>query len=103
MKPVENQPRQCTIHPQITILEINMSPEDVKKLIEDGVEGAQAIISGEGCNLECTVISDAFEGKTMLAEQKMVYATVNHLIQTGELHALGIKAFTKSEWAGQQA
>jgi len=80
-----------------------MSPEDVKKLIEDGVEGAEAIISGEGCNLEATVISDAFEGKTMLAEQKMVYATVNHLIQTGELHALGIKAYTKAEWAEQQA
>ena len=83
------------------ILEIDMSPDDVKKLIEDGVEGAEAIISGEGCNLECTVISDAFEGKTMLAEQKMVYATVNHLIQTGELHALGIKAFTKAEWANK--
>ncbi len=75
-----------------------MSAEDVKKLIEDGVEGAQAIISGEGCNLEAVVISDAFEGKTMLVEQKMVYATVNHLIQTGELHALGIKTYTKAEW-----
>ena len=103
MRPVENQARQCTIQPQITILEIDMSPDDVKKLIEDGVEGAEAIISGEGCNLECTVISDVFEGKTMLAEQKMVYATVNHLIQTGELHALGIKAFTRSEWADLQA
>jgi len=79
-----------------------MSAEDVKKLIEEGVEGAQAIISGEGCNLEAVVISDIFEGKSMLAEQKMVYATVNHLIQTGELHALGIKAYTKAEWAEQQ-
>ena len=76
-----------------------MSPEDVKKLIEDGVDGAEAIISGEGCSLEAVVVSDVFEGKTMLAEQKMVYATVNHLIQSGELHALGIKAFTKAEWA----
>jgi len=80
-----------------------MSAEDVKKLIEDGIEGAQAIISGEGCNLEAIVISDVFEGKTMLAEQKMVYATVNHLIQTGELHALGIKAYTNAEWAEQKA
>ena len=34
----------------------------------------------------------------MLAEQKMVYATVNDLIVSGELHALGIKAFTRAEW-----
>ena len=80
-----------------------MSPDDVKKLIEEGVEGAEAIISGEGCNLEATVISDAFEGKTMLAEQKLVYATVNHLIQTGELHALGIKAFTPEEWEKEKS
>jgi len=78
-----------------------MSPEDVKKLIEDGVDDAEAIISGEGCNLEAVVISDIFEGKSMLAEQKLVFATVNHLIQTGELHALGIKAYTKAEWAEQ--
>lgn len=78
-----------------------MSPDDVKKLIEDGIPGSEAIISGEGCNLEATVISDEFEGKTMLAEQKMVYATVNQLITSGELHALGIKAYTKAEWDEQ--
>lgn len=75
-----------------------MNTEDVKALIEQGIPGSEAIVSGEGCNLEVTVISDSFEGKTMLAEQKLVYAAVNHLIQTGELHALGIKAFTPEEW-----
>lgn len=79
-----------------------MTPEDVKTLIEQGIPGSQAIIGGEGCNLSATVISDAFEGKTMLAEQKMVFATVNHLISTGELHALAIKAYTPEEWQQQQ-
>lgn len=75
-----------------------MNTEDVKALIEKGIPGSQAIVSGEGCNLEVTVISDSFDGKTMLVEQKMVYAAVNHLIQSGELHALGIKAYTPEEW-----
>jgi acid stress-induced BolA-like protein IbaG/YrbA len=75
-----------------------MSPDDVKKLIEDGIPNSEAMISGEGCNLSAVVISPEFEGKTMVQEQKMVYATVNHLISTGELHALGIKAFTPEEW-----
>ncbi|MCW9015163.1 MAG: BolA/IbaG family iron-sulfur metabolism protein [Gammaproteobacteria bacterium] len=78
-----------------------MSPADVKALIENGIPDSEAIISGEGCNLEATVISDSFEGKTMLAEQKMVFATVNELIASGELHALGIKAYTRAEWAEQ--
>lgn len=75
-----------------------MSPDDVKNLIEQGIPDSEAIISGEGCNLNVSVISDSFEGKSMLAEQKMVFATVNDLIASGELHALGIKAYTKSEW-----
>jgi acid stress-induced BolA-like protein IbaG/YrbA len=79
-----------------------MTADDVKKLIEEGIPNSQAIISGEGCNLEATVISDAFEGMSMLAEQKMVFATVNHLISTGELHALAIKAYTPDEWQTAQ-
>ena len=78
-----------------------MTQDDVKKMIEDGIADSEVIVSGEGCNLEVTVISDTFEGKTMLAEQKMVYATVNSLITSGELHALGIKAFTRAEWENQ--
>jgi acid stress-induced BolA-like protein IbaG/YrbA len=75
-----------------------MSPDDVKNLIEQGIPGSQAIVSGEGCNLSVTVISDAFDGKSMVQEQKMVYATVNQLISTGQLHALGIRALTPAEW-----
>lgn len=76
-----------------------MTPNDVKALIEQGIPGSQAIVSGEGCNLSVTVISEAFEGKSMVQEQKMVYATVNQLISSGQLHALGIKALTPAEWA----
>lgn len=79
-----------------------MSPDDVKALIEKGIPDSEAIVSGEGCNLNVAVISDSFEGKTMLAEQKMVFATVNSLIASGELHALGIKAYTKAEWDQQK-
>lgn len=78
-----------------------MSPDDVKNLIEKGIPGSQAIVSGEGCNLSVTVVSDAFEGKSMVQEQKMVYATVNQLISTGQLHALGIKAVTPAEWQAE--
>ena len=78
-----------------------MSPDDVKKLIESGIPGSQAMVSGEGCNLSVTVVSDAFEGKSMVQEQKMVYATVNQLISTGQLHALGIKAVTPAEWQAE--
>lgn len=80
-----------------------MTSNDVKNLIEQGIPGSQAIVSGEGCNLSATVISDVFEGKSMVQEQKMVYATVNQLISNGQLHALGIKALTNAEWQAGSA
>lgn len=79
-----------------------MTPNDVKALIEKAIPGSEAIISGEGCNLSATVISSSFEGKSLVQEQKMVYAAVNHLIASGDLHALGIKAYTPEEWASEK-
>jgi acid stress-induced BolA-like protein IbaG/YrbA len=32
----------------------------------------------------------------------MVFALVNEHIQSGAIHALTIKAYTKAEWAGKQ-
>lgn len=75
-----------------------MSPDDVKNRIEQGIPDSEVTVSGEGCNLSVLVVSNSFEGKTMVAEQKMVYATVNDLITSGELHALAIKAYTPEEW-----
>ena len=80
-----------------------MGPEDVKALIEKGIPNSEAIVSGEGCNLNVAVISDTFDGMSMLAEQKMVFATVNDLIASGELHALGIKAYTQTEWKAESS
>ena len=76
-----------------------METTEVKRLIEEGIEGCEAIVTADGSKYTAIVISDAFEGKTMIAEQKMVYAIVNEHIQSGAIHALTIKAFTPTEWA----
>lgn len=78
-----------------------MTPEDVKALIEAGMPGSTVTVTGDGSKFEATVVSAEFEGKTMVQEQKMVYATVNQEITSGALHALTIKAFTPDEWAQQ--
>lgn len=80
-----------------------MDTNEVKKLIETEIPDSEATVSSDGSKYTAIVVSDAFEGKTMLAEQKMVYAAVNDLIASGALHALTIKAYTQAEWAEQQA
>lgn len=80
-----------------------METTEVKRIIEAGIENCEATVTADGSKYTAVVVSDAFEGKSMVAEQKMVYALVNDYIQSGAIHALTIKAFTKAEWAEQNS
>lgn len=80
-----------------------MEASEVKKCIEQGIAGAEATVTADGSKYTAIVVSPEFEGMTMIAEQKMVYATVNEHIQTGAIHALTIKAYTPEEWAAENS
>ncbi len=75
-----------------------MHPDEIKRLIEAGIPGSMALVSGDGYKYEAVVVSDAFEGLSMIKEQQMVYATIHQQITTGALHAITIKAYTPAEW-----
>ena len=80
-----------------------MQTDEIKILIEKGVPGSQAIVSGAEGKYEATVISECFEGMSMVKEHQLVYSTVKAQIASGALHALSIKTFTPSEWEMQTA
>ena len=74
-----------------------MDAETIQKLIETGLPGAQAQVSGEdGVHFEATVVSDAFRGKLPLARHRLVYATLGELMG-GAIHALALKTVTPEE------
>ncbi len=75
-----------------------MDPQEVKHLIEAGLPGCEVRVKGDGSHFDAIVIGDIFEGKTMVAQQRMVYATVNEHIANGQLHALSIKTYTPAQW-----
>lgn len=76
-----------------------MQPEDVKAMIEAGLPGADVTArSSDGSHFDVIVVSAAFEGKSMVEEQKMVFATLGDKITSGEIHAINIKAYTPGEW-----
>ena len=68
-----------------------METEKVKALIEAGLPGAQVEVTGDGRHFEAVVISEAFEGKSLIQQHRMVKDTVKAQIQSDELHALSIK------------
>jgi len=75
-----------------------MDPEEVKKLILAGLPDCEITVKGDGSHFDAIVVGDVFDGKSMVAKQKLVYATVNDYIKSGQLHALSIKTYTPAEW-----
>ena len=74
-----------------------LDAETIQKLIETGLPGARAQVSGEdGVHFEATVVSDAFRGKLPLARHRLVYATLGELMG-GAIHALALKTVTPDE------
>lgn len=77
-----------------------MQNEDIKRMIESGLPGSVAHVSGDGTHFEATVISDAFDGKSLLQKHRLVYATLGANMG-GAIHALSIRAYTQQEWSRQ--
>ena len=74
-----------------------MDTETIKNLIERGLPGARATVSGaDGVHFEATVVSSAFAGKLPLARHRLVYAALGELMG-GEIHALSLKTVTPEE------
>ncbi len=79
-----------------------MTPDLIRQLIEAGLPGATANVSGDdGVHFEALVVSDAFAGKLPLARHRMVYATLGERMG-GEIHALALKTLTPDEAAKAQ-
>ncbi|CAC9986575.1 Cell division protein BolA [uncultured Gammaproteobacteria bacterium] len=74
-----------------------MTLEEIQAKLEAGIENSTVTMEGDGCNCSTLVVSPIFKGLSLLARQKMVLATVRANIDSGELHALSIKARTPSE------
>lgn len=75
-----------------------MEPAAIKTLIEEGLTGVEARVTGDGSHFEAIVIGEVFEGMTPLNKQRTVYGTLGDRITSGEIHALSIKAYTPAAW-----
>ncbi|WP_428603413.1 BolA family protein [Sedimenticola sp.] len=79
-----------------------MEIDAIVNLIETGLPGCQAVVTGDGRHFEAVVISDQFDGKTPIQKQRMVMATVKAQLESDELHALSIKTYTEEQWKALQ-
>ena len=76
--------------------------EDIKQRITSGIEGADVMVRLDGNKCLVAVASAAFEGQRSVKKQPMVYACLNELIASGDLHAVSMLTYTPSEWESQK-
>ncbi len=80
-----------------------MEIEGVTRLIEEGIESAQAHVNGDGRHFEATIISNQFEGQNKVKRQQLIYSVLSELMQRGDLHAINMTTLTEAEWQEEQA
>jgi stress-induced morphogen len=75
-----------------------ISLEEVEKKIREALPGAQVRaedMTGTGDHFEITVISKAFEGKSLIEQHKMIFSILEKDMQTSDIHAVKLKTYAK--------
>lgn len=81
-----------------------MQAIDIKKLIEQHLPGARAMVHGDdGVHFEAVVVSEDFAGKPLIQQHRLVYATLGGRMEREEIHALSLKTYTPDAWRQQQS
>ncbi|RDE22638.1 BolA family transcriptional regulator [Motiliproteus coralliicola] len=78
-----------------------MQASEVKQLIEQQLEGCEAITAGEGCDFQVVVVGDMFDGLSPVKRQQLVYGCLTEQIASGAIHAVTIKTYTPAQWQAQ--
>ncbi len=70
--------------------------EEIQRLLQEGLPGAQVRVSGDGHHFEAVVVSAAFAGKNKVQRHQMVYSALGGRMGN-EIHALSLKTLTPDE------
>ena len=79
-----------------------LDPNELKARIEKALPGSTVELrdtTGTGDRFEARVVSSAFIGLSMVQQHQQVYAPLQDVLATGELHALALKTYTPDQWS----
>ena len=74
-----------------------MTSDEIKRMIEAGIPGAQAHVDGDGSHFVARVVSDAFTDLPMIKQHKLVYGALGNSMESA-IHALSIQTYTPAAW-----
>lgn len=74
-----------------------MQSEDIQTMIERGLPDAEVQVTGDGRHFDAVIVSEAFAGKSLLEQHRMVYSTLEGKMG-GDIHALTMRTYTRAQW-----
>jgi acid stress-induced BolA-like protein IbaG/YrbA len=74
-----------------------MDPKEIRALIETGMPGSSVEVDGDGTHFEAVIVSDAFNGKTLLERHQLVYKALGEAMKE-RIHALSLRTYTPEQW-----
>lgn len=81
-----------------------IEPSIVEQRIRDGIEGLTHLelkdLTGTKDHYEAVVVATSFEGKTRVAQHKLVYAALGELM-AGPVHALALTTYAPAAYASR--
>lgn len=77
-----------------------MQSSDIKALLEARLEDCEFHIQGEGCNFQVIAIGEVFADLSPVKRQQLVYGALSDEIASGAVHAVSLKTYTPTQWAG---
>ena len=75
-----------------------MDPDEIRKLIESGLDSVHVEVTGDGRHFDAVVVSEAFVGKPTLRQHRLVYKTLGERFDNDILHALALRTYTPDQW-----
>ncbi len=80
-----------------------MDATQIQILLERNLPNADVYIEGDdGVHFQALVVSDEFEGKSLIKQHRIVYAALEGKIESQEVHAFGLKTMTKVQYLNAQ-
>jgi len=79
-----------------------VNPEELEKLIKAAFADGHVDVTGDGRHFSAVVVSEAFSGKNMIAQHRLVYAALGDRFDTEAVHALSLKTYTPEQWQALQ-
>ncbi len=74
-----------------------LTPETVRSYIEESLLCEHVEVRGDGQHFEAIIVSELFEGKSVLKQHQVVYDALGDRMKS-EIHALSMRTMTPDKW-----